>query len=99
MTAEAAFLLLATALLDRAALMGLGHAGHYTFSVLVAVSVRLSSPSAQPGARAAILEWTMAAVVAYFLIFALRRSFDETGSPGSGSSRCSRRWQQGCCSR
>jgi hypothetical protein len=82
MTAEAAFLLHATALPDRAALLGLGHAGHYTFSVLVAVSVFVC-PHRPLGAgrlRAAILEWTMAAVVAYFLIFYFAAvPFDETG--------------------
>ena len=82
MTAEAAFLLHATVLPDRAALLGLGHAGHYTFSVLVAVSVFVC-PHRPLGAgrlRAAILEWTMAAVVAYFLIFYFAAvPFDETG--------------------
>jgi signal transduction histidine kinase len=82
MTAEAAFLLHALALRERAALLGLGHAGHYTFSVLVAVSVFVC-PHRPLGAgrlRAAVLEWTMAAVVAYFLIFYfVSVPFDETG--------------------
>jgi signal transduction histidine kinase len=71
MTAEAAFALHALAFPGRAALLGLAHAAHYTFSVFVAVSV-LVSPHRPLGAgrlRAAVVEWTMAAVAAYFLIF------------------------------
>ncbi len=70
MAAEPAFLLHAV-LPGHAALIGLGHAGHYTFSVLVAVSMFVC-PHRPLGAgrlRAAIVEWTMAAVVAYFLVF------------------------------
>src|SRR6185503_16782522 len=82
MTAELALLLHAVALPERASLLGLGHAGRYTFSVLVAVSVFVC-PHRPLGAgrmRAAILEWTMAAVVAYFLIFYfVAVPFDETG--------------------
>ena len=70
MAAESAFLLHAV-FPGHAALIGLGHAGHYTFSVLVAVSMFVC-PHRALGAgrlRAAIVEWTMAAVVAYFLVF------------------------------
>jgi len=69
--AVAAFLLQGTGLAPRPALLGLGHLGHYTFSVLLAVSV-LVCPHRPLGVgrlRAAILEWTMVAVVVYFLIF------------------------------
>src|SRR6185295_11053205 len=71
MTAVGAFLLQGTGIAQRAALLGLGQLGHYTFSVLVAVSV-LVCPHRPLGAgrlRAAILEWTMVAVVVYFLLF------------------------------
>ncbi len=71
MTAEAAFLLQASVFPGTEALLGLGHAGHCTFSVFVAVSI-LVSPHRPLGAgrlRSAILEWTMAAAAAYFLVF------------------------------
>jgi signal transduction histidine kinase len=71
MTSEAAFLLHVVARPDRVALLGLGHAAHYTFSVLLAVAL-LVCPHRPLGAgrlRVAVLEWTSAAVVASFLIF------------------------------
>jgi len=71
LVAEAAFLLHAMAFPQKAALLGLGHAGHYTFTVFVAVSVLVSPhrPLSAGRLRAATVEWTMAAVAAYFLIF------------------------------
>jgi signal transduction histidine kinase len=70
MAAETAFLLHGITP-GRPALLALGHTGHYTFSVLVAVSVFVC-PHRPLGAgrlRAAIVEWTMIAVVASFLVF------------------------------
>ena len=71
LVAEAAFLMHTMAFPERAALLGLGHAGHYTFTVFVALSVLVSPhrPLSAGRLRAATVEWTMAAVAAYFLIF------------------------------
>ncbi|HUG53115.1 MAG TPA: ATP-binding protein [Vicinamibacteria bacterium] len=71
MVAEGAFLLYALAHPGTPALLGLGHAGHYTFSVFVAVSILVAPhrPLAAARLRAAAVEWTMVAVAAYFLIF------------------------------
>ena len=85
-TAVAAFLLQGTGIAHRPALLGLGHLGHYTFSVLVAVSVIVCPHRPVPAGRlrAAILEWTMAAVVVYFLIFYfVTIPLDETASSWS----------------
>lgn len=85
-TAVAAFLLQGTDIAHRPALLGLGHLGHYTFSVLVAVSVIVCPHRPVPAGRlrAAILEWTMAAVVVYFLIFYfVTIPLDETASSWS----------------
>jgi hypothetical protein len=68
---ELAFLLQATAFPDQPGLFGLAHAGQYTFHVFVAVAIFVC-PHRPLGAgrlRAAILEWTMAAVAGYFLLF------------------------------
>jgi signal transduction histidine kinase len=71
LVAEAAFLLHAMAFPQRASLLGLGHAGHYTFTVFVALSVLVSPhrPLSAGRLRAATVEWAMAAMAAYFLIF------------------------------